>query len=107
MRKKLDMELLRLVTEIELNKISKNEIWLSELVEQVAEEYAKHPKNHYPLYSRIIKKIKQSDVIVRNVAQNFGWSAKRKSKMHHFLIEGKWYYTQKNVCRLYRLQEEE
>ena len=105
MRQKLNMELLRQITKKELGNISENEIWLSELVEQVATRYSK--LNHYPLHSITYRKVKQSDHVVRNIAKNFGWVAKRKSKKQHLLIEGKWHYTQKFLCRLYRLQEEE
>lgn len=107
MRKKLDMELLRQITEEELEKISENEIWLSELVEEVANRYAKHTRNYYPLHTLTFRKIKQSECVVRNIAQNFGWVAKRKNLQESFFINGKFFRKQKYLCRLYRLQEEE
>jgi|TARA_R100000149_G_C5878985_1_gene143340 hypothetical protein len=107
MRKKLDMELLRQITEEELEKISENEIWLSELVEEVANRYAKEIFPNYPFYSLPRRKIKQSECVVRNIAQNFGWVAKRKNLQQDFFINGKFFSKQKYLCRLYRLQEEE
>ena len=107
MRKKIDMELLRLITEEELDKIHKNEIWLSELVEEVANRYAKHTRNCYPFYTLPYRKIKQSESVVRNIAQNFGWVAKRKNLQQDFFINGQFFIKQQYLCRLYRLQEEE
>ena len=107
MRKKLNMELLRQITEKELDNISENEIWLRELVEQVANTYSKHSLNYYPLHSQTYRKIKQSDMIVSKIAQNNGWAAKKKTFSLDYLIDGKILKRQINPTKLYRLQEEE
>ena len=107
MRQKLDMELLRQITEEELEKISENEIWLCELVEEVAKRYAKDTRNYYHVPTLIFRKIKKSETVVSNIAQNFGWVAKRKNVKQDFFINGKFFFKQKSLSRLYKLQEEE
>ena len=104
MRQKLNIKLLRQITEKELDNISENEIWLSELVEQVADRYSK--LNHY-LHSLSYKKIKKSDFIVSNIAKSFGWVSKRKSTDQNIFINGKWIRKRNSKVLLCRLQEEE
>ena len=40
MRKKVNVQLLRKITVSNLNSLVKNEVWLSDLVEQIAAEYS-------------------------------------------------------------------
>ena len=109
MRKKVNFSILKEITLNELNSITEDEIWLCDLVEQVANKYTDAmPK--WNLKSINYRKIKQCDMMISNIAKNNGWAGKTKLKdFDMYKIEGleKLLVRQMNSTLLYRLQEEE
>jgi len=109
MRKKVNFRILKEITLNELNKVANDEIWLCDLVEQVANKYA-DSMPAWNLISINYRKIKQCDMMISNIAKNNGWGSKHKRRdTELYKIEG----MEKRLLReitltvLYRLQEEE
>tara|TARA_R100001510_G_C7653942_1_gene212460 strand:- start:2702 stop:3031 length:330 start_codon:yes stop_codon:yes gene_type:complete len=109
MRKKVNFRILKEITLNELNGVTGDNIWLCDLVEQVANKYSK-TMPAWNLTSRNYRKIKQCDMMISNIAKNNGWGSKQKRRENNFYkVEGmeKILVRVINSTLLYRLQEEE
>lgn len=107
MRKKVNVQLLRKITVSNLNSLVKNEVWLSDLVEQIATEYSS--LGLYNLKSFRYRKIKQSDAIICNIAINNGWSKKRcfrRLRHYDYVVDGKPLTQRVSGIKLFKLKEE-
>ena len=109
MRKKVNFRILKEITLNELNGVTEDNIWLCDLVEQVANKYSK-TMPQWNLTSRNYRKIKQCDMVISNIAKNNGWGSKqtrRSSDLYKVKGMEKLLVRDINLTLLYRLQEEE
>ena len=112
MRKKVNFRMLKEITLNELNKAANDEIWLCDLVEQVADKYSKTmlETGVWNLTLRNYRKIKQCDMMISNIAKNNGWGSKQKRRSSDlYKVKGmeKLLVRDINLTLLYKLQEEE
>jgi|TARA_R100000482_G_scaffold10885_1_gene3244 undecaprenyl pyrophosphate synthase len=106
MRKKVNFQRLRKITVNKLNSLVKNEVWLSDLVEEIATEYSS--SEVYNLIAIAHRKIKQSDTMVCNIAINNGWRKKRcVRRLRHYdcIVDGKPLTQKLSAIKLFKLKE--
>ena len=111
MRMKVNFRILKEITLNELNSVTEDNIWLCDLVEQVANKYTDAmPKWNNKWESTNYRKIKKYDMVISNIAKNNGWGAKQKLREDNFYKvkeTEKIFFKKINLTLLYRLQEEE
>ena len=73
MKKKVNLQLLKKITVNKLDSLVENEVWLSDLVEEIATEYSSSEF----LTKLAHRKITQCSGVISNIAINNGWVKKK------------------------------